>query len=63
MLISLTFMVSSPNNKSWSFSLKQWKYLKSGRREIQFQQVIDIAKIFPRCLFWIHILHLIIWHV
>ena len=30
--------------------LKQWKYLKSGRSEIQFQQGIDNAKIFPRCV-------------
>ena len=31
--------------------LKKWKYLKSGDREIQFQQVFDIAKIFPMCVF------------
>ena len=35
-----------------SIPLKQWKYLKSGRREIQFQQVLDIDKIFSRCV-WI----------
>ena len=33
-----------------SLQLKQWKYLKSGSSEIQFQQVFDIAKIFPRCV-------------
>ena len=33
-----------------SLQLKQWKYLKSGSREIQFQQVFDIAKIFPMCV-------------
>ena len=29
---------------------RKWKYLKSDRREIQFQQEFDIAKIFPMCV-------------
>ena len=28
-----------------SLPLKQWKYLKSGNREIKFYQVFDLAKV------------------
>ena len=28
--------------------IEKWKSLKSGGKEIQFQQAFDIAKIFPR---------------
>ena len=51
-LYKLDFPVATFERFSFfqSLPLKQWKYLKSGRREIQFIQVLDFAKIFPRCV-------------
>ena len=53
----LTISIGFPCRHFWHIfnisvkETKKWKSLKSGGREIQFQQVFNIAKIFPG-VFW-----------